>query len=109
MRFIELPSGARFRFEGRLYTKTNTLTANDETGKSRLIPRSATVAPLDGVQILTEEEAPAPMHPEQIRAALDRYHACCVSLLLKLPEMDQERLRQLLDEARADVEKSLFS
>ncbi|MEN8166606.1 MAG: polysulfide reductase chain A [Pseudomonadota bacterium] len=48
MRFPHLPIGQRFSFKGRTYTKTGPLTASEEeSGRSRLIVKSAEVTPLE--------------------------------------------------------------
>lgn len=48
MRFPHLPIGQRFSFKGKTYTKTGPLTASEEeSGKSRLMMKSAEVAPLE--------------------------------------------------------------
>lgn len=107
MRFVELPSGARFEFEGRTYTKTNALTANDESGKTRLIPRSATIRPMDGVQAPKSAHKETELSAEQVRGALDHYHARCIALLDRVPQEMRGDLRDELDAARADAEKCL--
>ena len=48
MRFPQLPIGQRFRYQGKVFSKTGPLTASEEgTGNSRLIMKSAEVTLLD--------------------------------------------------------------
>jgi hypothetical protein len=96
MKFTQLPIGARFRYQGRLYSKTSPLAASAEDGAQRLIPRSATVQPAEP----TSEAAPSAPHDR--RAALDDYHASCVALLGEVAEAGPSGLqgaRTRLDEA----------
>lgn len=39
--------GARFEYEGNVYVKTGPMTASSEQGGQRIIPRYATLRPLD--------------------------------------------------------------
>ena len=66
MRFSDLTVGSEFIFEGSKYCKTSPILASDETGKSRMIPRSAHVESISGS---TTPRTTAPVDK------LDRFHA----------------------------------
>ncbi|MDD3530336.1 MAG: hypothetical protein PHS77_10715, partial [Gallionellaceae bacterium] len=78
MKFQQLPIGARFEYEGRVYVKTGPVAAAAEQGGQRMIPRHALLRPLDG--------APAPATPERGRAldetrvlaAFEAFYAECL-------------------------------
>lgn len=96
MKFTQLPIGARFRYQDRLYSKTSPLAASGEDGAQRLIPRSAVVQPAE-TAVETDRSA-----PHDLRAALDDYHAACVALLGEVAEAGPSGLqgaRTRLDEA----------
>lgn len=47
MKFSQLPMGARFEYEGKVYVKTSPIAASGETGAQKMIPRYAMLEPLD--------------------------------------------------------------
>ncbi|WP_428827881.1 hypothetical protein ACLIKD_07925 [Azonexus sp. IMCC34842] len=47
MKLQQLPDGARFEYQGRVFVKTGPLTARSENGGQQIIPRSATLKALD--------------------------------------------------------------
>lgn len=81
MKFQLLPIGARFEFEGTVYTKTGPLTAAADSGGQRMIPRHATLSPLDGH---VPAPPPAPIRKldeAAVRAAFEAFHGDCERLL----------------------------
>jgi len=48
MKLNHLPIGARFEYEGQIYTETGPITAAAEKGGQRMIPRHAVLRPVDG-------------------------------------------------------------
>ncbi|NTV96682.1 MAG: hypothetical protein HGA75_14935 [Thiobacillus sp.] len=78
MRFHLLPIGARFEYEGKVYTKTGPIAAASEAGGQRMIPRHATLRPLDG------SPPPAPAKPARqldearVLAAFEAFYAVCL-------------------------------
>lgn len=90
MKFQQLPMGARFEFEGVAYVKTGPLTATSERGRSRMIPRSAVLKPLD-----------APIAPP-VRAArvLDE------AVVMAAFEVFHDECRRLLDAADSDLARA---
>lgn len=81
MKFQLLPMGARFEYEGRVYVKTGPLTAANEEGGQRMIPRFAVLKPLGGA---TPEAAPRParkLDEARVMAALEAFHGDCLRLM----------------------------
>lgn len=102
MKFQLLPLGARFEFEGRVYTKTGPLTASGEDGGQRMIPRFAALKPLDGAVPKTPPASERKVDETRVRVALEAFHGECARLLQTLatdPEQAQAA-RALLDAAR---------
>lgn len=51
MKLQQLPTGARFEYEGQTYVKTGPLTASSENGGRCMIPRYAVLKPLDALPV----------------------------------------------------------
>lgn len=84
-KFLHLPTGEKFIFQGERYQKvTHLLASNLETGKQRMIPRSAMVTLDDGraPEIITQETK-SPIEAEPLMEALERYRVQCEQLLEK--------------------------
>lgn len=95
MKLQHLAIGARFEYEGLVYVKTGPLTASSESGGARIIPRYATLKPVE-----------APLHQEKqldlarrdsraVRAAFDVFYETCNRLV-------DEGQREALAKARDD-------
>lgn len=102
MKFTLLPLGARFRFEGRIYVKTGPLTASDEAGGQRMIPRYAVLQPVDGAPPPAPPRAARKLDEAAVLAAFQAFHDECAALLesaaMGAPEGQAPRER--LDAAR---------
>jgi hypothetical protein len=99
MKFPQLPIGARFRYQGDIYCKSSPLAASGPDGAQRMIPRSATVDPLQ-----EGDDAAAPPVGSPLQQALDDYHAQCLALLREAAESGPAALDALsrrLDQAHA--------
>jgi len=101
VKFSQLPLGARFEYQGRVYVKTSPLAASGEAGGQKLIPRYAELTPLDG--------APTPVtRPNRVLdettvlAAFEAFAADCQRLLDRSSaDVTQHRLlRAELEAAR---------
>jgi len=96
MKLQHLPIGARFEFEGQVLVKTGPLTAASEQGGQRIIPRYATLKPLDappdGVQA-----ASGKLDETKVLAAFSAFHETCSGLVdeSSRPELAAARLRFL--------------
>lgn len=105
MKFQLLPMGARFEYEGKVYTKTGPMTASSEQGGQRMIPRFAVLKPLDGVVT----EAPGPgrtLDEATVMAAFEQFYGTCANLLFG-NESDVQRARDL--RARLEAARERFS
>lgn len=111
MRFPQLSIGARFEYQGKLYSKTSALLASADDGSGqRIIPSYADLTPADASAKLP---APAPqlarVDMAAVFAALDGHHATCRSLLLEVSQ-DPSRIDAALAEleaARASLQDAL--
>lgn len=102
MKFQQLPSGARFEFEGKVFVKTGPLTATSEEGGQRMIPRSAFLKPLDA-PLPPSVKADRKLDEAEVMAAFELFFMDCARLL-NSAESDVLRataLRFELDAARA--------
>lgn len=101
MKFQLLPMGARFEYEGQVYTKTGPMTASSAQGGQRMIPRFAVLKPLDGV--VTAVPSPSRSLDEAtVMAAFEQFYGTCANLLFG-DESDVQRardLRAMLEAAR---------
>lgn len=82
MKLQHLAIGARFEYEGAVYVKTGPLTASSEAGGQRMIPRYATLKPLD-VPAAEASQAPVKGRLEavRVRTAFERFYASCERLV----------------------------
>lgn len=74
MKFQHLVIGARFEFEGNIYTKTGPMTASADTGGQRMIPRYADLAPLDGAPTPPRRQPPASLDPAKVRQSFESFY-----------------------------------
>ena len=61
MRLQDIPIGARFEYQGKVFVKTGPITAASEAGGQQMIPRYADLQPLD----------PLPEKPPASQRSLD--------------------------------------
>ena len=57
MKLTQLPLGARFEYDGEIFTKTGPMTAASEKHGQRMIPRYAVLKPADGFTPPAQPEA----------------------------------------------------
>jgi hypothetical protein len=100
MKFQQLAMGARFEYEGKGYTKIGPLTAINEAGEQRMIPRFAILAPLDGAVAETAPARNCLLEETVVAAAMAAYHSECVHLLNAVGT-DPTRLESALTELEA--------
>jgi hypothetical protein len=81
MKFSQLPIGARFEFEGRVYVKTGPIAAASEEGGPRMIPRYAVLRPLDGSASAPGPRAPRSLDEATVLEAFEVFHGECRRLL----------------------------
>lgn len=98
-KFHLLPVGMEFRYKERLFTKNAPLTAIDENGNQRMVPRSAVIEP-----IKAGSGAPTAVQPprELLSTAAGEYHRKCQDVLQRVaPALDPETLRHADEELEA--------
>ncbi len=84
MKFHQLPDGARFEFEGDIYTKSGTLKACDErSGHLRVIRRSATVKLLESVKVVAPSEEKSEIRTATVRTAFETFCGVCDECLIE--------------------------
>jgi hypothetical protein len=81
MKFQLLPVGARFEFEGKVYTKTGPVQASSSEGGSRMIPRYASLKPLDGTPAPAKAKPGRKLDEATVLAAFDEFHRTCSRLV----------------------------
>jgi len=105
MKLTQLPLGARFEYEGEIFTKTGPMTAASEKGGQRMIPRYAVLKPADGVP----PPAPPPARPRtldeaRVLTAFDAFFGTALRLTDDFAKAELETARQkflaALDEQR---------
>lgn len=101
MKFSQLPIGARFEFEGKVYVKTGPIAAASEDGGQRMIPRYAVLRPLDGTAPPAEAVPGSSRDEAAIRQAFEAFWHECDRALEDAVEDDGR-----LDEARGRMAKA---
>lgn len=81
MKFSQLPIGARFQFEGKVYVKTGPIAAASEEGGQRMIPRYAVLRPLDGAAPVAEPGSPRSLDEATVLKAFEAFYGECSRLL----------------------------
>jgi hypothetical protein len=81
MKFQQLPIGGRFEFEGKVYVKTGPVTATSEQGGQRMIPRYATLRPLDGTIAAAPPAPQRKLDEAQVLAAFEAFCGECERVL----------------------------
>lgn len=98
MRFQQLPMGARFEYEGKVYVKTGPIAAASEQGGQRMIPRHAVLKPLDGPVQEAKPKAGRKLEEERVLAAFEAFYAECAALVAeaeKAKALEEARQRFL--------------
>lgn len=102
MKFHLLPVGTRFRYDDRLFTKNAPLTATDEQGSQRMIPRSAATEPVQESPVHPSEQTPV----ADLAVAAEDYHRQCADLLGQIADSLEpataDQIRTALTSARDD-------
>ena len=93
MRLQDLPVGARFEYQGRVFVKTGPITATAEDGGQRMIPRYADLRPLDPLP----EKPPASqrqLDEARVRAAFDAFYRTCLRITDDFSRAELEAARR---------------
>ena len=81
MKFQQLPIGARFEFEGKVYVKTGPVAAASDQGGQRVIPRYALLKPLDGALQAAKPGPGRKLDAATVSAAFEAFYTECARLL----------------------------
>jgi hypothetical protein len=81
VKFQHLAIGARFEFEGKVYTKTGPVSASSGQGGSRMIPRYASLSPLDGSAPPAKPEPKRKLDEAAVLAAFEEFYGECLRRL----------------------------
>jgi len=76
MKIDTLPTGARFQWKGRQYTKVGPMTAAADAGGVDFIPKHAALQPIPGETwaAAVEPEPTSSLDAAKVRAAFETYH-----------------------------------
>ncbi|MBS0353472.1 MAG: hypothetical protein JSR83_06170 [Proteobacteria bacterium] len=76
MKIDQLPTGARFQWKGRNYTKVGPMTAAADSGGVDFIPKHAALQPVPGEAppAAPEEDMAPPLDAAKVKAAFEVYH-----------------------------------
>ncbi len=106
MKFPQLPLGQRFEYQGEILVKVGAMTAcNERGGNTRLIPRSAVVAPLAAQTGPTA--ASATLATERLQSALIGFETRWRGLLEDLDEATRGRVEEAMTNAHAELQEAL--
>ena len=75
MKINLIPIGARFEYEGEIYTKTGPITAASEKSGQRMIPRYAVLRPVGELPPAPPPAAERQIAVDTVCAAFEVYHA----------------------------------
>ena len=105
MKFQQLPQGARFEYEGQVYTKVGPLTAAAENGRQRMIPRFAVLVPEGGAPVPPAPEPDPLVARARVLAALATCHETGQAWLAQadLTPAQRQGLAECLASARRRV------
>lgn len=81
MKLQHLAVGARFEYEGVVYVKTGPLTASSEVGGQRIIPRHATLRPIENAAVDMGTDGKKRVDKIQVIQAFDTFYAHCETLV----------------------------
>lgn len=96
MKIDQLPTGARFQWKGRNYTKVGPMTAAAESGGVDFIPKHATLQPIPGEAspAAPTEHTAAPLDAARVKAAFEAYHRTALRLADEAGRLTLERARE---------------
>lgn len=80
MKFQQLPIGARFEYEGRVYVKTGPLSAASDEDGTRMIPRYVELTPLDGTPSAARPKTGRKLDEAVVMTAFEAFYGTCSRL-----------------------------
>jgi hypothetical protein len=99
MKFQHLPLGTRFVYQGDIFTKISPLVASVDGGGQRMIPRYASLSPVDGMEIT------APAKPQSNLVEIERVWLALDALEHALAQSapDAEVIRLVVAQCRETI------
>jgi len=94
MKLTQLPLGARFEYDGEIFTKTGPMTAASEKHGQRMIPRYAVLKPADGFTPPAQPEAARTLDEATVLAAFERFFGTALRLSDDFSKAELEAARQ---------------
>lgn len=98
MKFQHLPLGTRFVYQGEIFTKVSPLVASVDGGGQRMIPRYASLYPVDGVEIAAPAKTPHLVDIERVFQALDT-----LQYTLSQSALDVEVVKQAIVQCKETI------
>jgi len=93
MKINLLPFGSHFASAGEIYTKTGPITATAEKGGQRMIPRHATLRPVDGFTPPPPDTGSRKIDEKTVLEAFEAYHTTALRLAEGLGKAELEQAR----------------
>ncbi len=94
MKLTQLPLGARFEYDGEIFTKTGPMTAASEKHGQRMIPRYAVLKPADGFTPPAGPETARMLDEGIVLAAFERFFGTALRLSDDFSKAELEAARQ---------------
>ena len=94
MKLTQIPLGARFEYEGEIFTKTGPMTAASEKHGQRMIPRYAVLKPADGFTPPAGPAATRMLDEASVLAAFERFFGTALRLSDDFSRAELEAARQ---------------
>ena len=94
MKLTQLPLGARFEYDGEIFTKTGPMTAASEKHGQRMIPRYAVLKPVDGFTPPAGPETARMLDEGTVLAAFERFFGTALRLSDDFSKAELEAARQ---------------
>ena len=93
MRLQDLPIGARFEYQDKVFVKTGPITATAEDGGQRMIPRYADLQPLDPLP-KAPPASQRTLDEARVRAAFDDFYRTCFRITDDFSRAELEAARR---------------
>lgn len=94
MKLQQLPIGARFEYQGKVFVKTGPITAAGETGGNALIPKYAVLKPLDPMPAPADDRPRRSLAESTVLEAFESFYARSLRLVDESGRLELARARQ---------------
>lgn len=95
MKIDHIPTGTRFQWKGRNYTKVGPMTAANDSGGVDFVPKHANLQPIPGEAppATPEQDTAPPLDAAKVRAAFETYHRTALRIADDAGRLELERAR----------------